>query len=242
MKNSTKFLTVALVLLLGALSAYNLGLRAEYRRGTYKDPLRNTALLKFTNFTEVDVQAASAVNVKITAGPGYSVRVNDDAKQYVQVSQQGARLRIALAFPEDRAYLGSGDVVRITCPVLKRLTADGVYSLAGKPVTDSQVGRMGGSVRVQGFAADSLTLVQDHGTRVELTGNRLGYLRAAAGQSPGSQSVLRIGQDNRIQAAAFDMQQRSELELAGQIAQSSYQFGESAKVSFAGAALESLRR
>lgn len=65
MKTSTTFLLAALLVLLASLTAYNMALRAEYRSGTYKDPLRSYKVLNFKNFTEVTVPAASALSVKI---------------------------------------------------------------------------------------------------------------------------------------------------------------------------------
>lgn len=237
MKTSNKLLMAAVLLLLGSLTIFNLSLRAEYRRGTYKDPLRNTTALKFSGFTEVSVPAASALKVKIVAGP-FGVRVSDRAAEFVKVSQQGGRLTVALAFPEDRQYLGGGDVLTISCPQLRRLTAGSTYALAGKPLTDRE--NRGGTVRVQGFRQDSLALRQDYASRVELTGNQLGYLRAEAGASAGSRAKLSIGPGNRIQAADLRLRSQSELELGSRIEVPRYQFGDSAKVSFAGPALSGL--
>lgn len=239
MKTSNKYVLAALGLLLSSLTAFNLSLRAEYRRGTYKDPLRNTTALKFANFTAVNVQGAASLKVKIGAGP-FGVRVRNDAAAYVKVSQQGARLTIALAFPDELHYLG-GDIVTVSCPQLNDLTVSSLYTIKGRPLTDRQQGH-GGNVQVQSFTADSLRLRQDDATRVELSGNHLGYLRAEAGASPGSHSLLFIGPDNRVQAADMSVQHQSELQLASRIQQLRFQFGDSTKAVFSGSALGVLRK
>lgn len=239
MKNSNKWVLAALLVLLASLAAYNMGLRAEYRRGTYKDPLRDTTALAFQDFSEVDVQAATAMNVKIVAGP-YGVHVGNDAAQYVRISQQGPRLVVALAFPGRAEYLGRGTVVAIACPQLKRLTTSAVYLEQGQLFTAKEDGG-GYAVQMQGFGQDSLVLRQDYASRIELTGNRLGYLRAEAGLSPGSRSVLRIAPDNRIGAATLGLRHRSELVLESAIPRLRYQFADSAKATFVGAALGQLR-
>ncbi len=242
MKTSNKWVLAALVLLFGALAAYNIGLRAEYRTGAYKDPLRNTKALDFKNFTEVNVQAASAMDVKIVAGP-YGVRLNNEAADYVRVSQHGSRLTIALVYPNKFQYLGRGNTVTITCPQLKRLQAGAVYSAEGKPVTDKQTDSWAGhAVLVQGFVADSLALRQDYATRIELANNRLRYLRAEIGSNSGSRSVLHIARDNRIQTADLAVKHQSELVLDGKIEQPHYFFGESARAALAGTALAELVR
>ena len=238
MKTSNKWLLAALLVLLASLTAYNMGLRAEYASGAYKDPLRNTIALNFNNFSEVDVQAAHLMGVKLVAGP-YSVRVNKDAAEYVKISQQGRRLTIALVFAKERESLGGRNVVTISLPQLRRLRAGATYSLAGKPATEKN-GR-GGVVRIQGFRQDSLLLRQDYATQLDLTDNELGHLRAEAGQRPGSTSTLRIARNNRIGAADLNLQSQSELELeAGGIARLGTQLGDSVKVTLTGAGLRSL--
>ncbi len=239
MKTSNKFLLAALLGLLASLTAYNMSLRAEFARGTYKDPLRNTTALNFNNFTAVAVPAAGLVNVKVVAGP-FGVRVSDKAAEYVQVSQQGQRLVVSLAFPNDVKYLGRGPHVSISCPRLRQLSAAAEYTLAGQPTTDRQQ-RRGGLVQVQGFRQDTLLVVQNHATLVELADNQLRYLRAEAGQRPGSTPLLRIARSNRIQTADLRVQARGELQLeAGGLARLGTQFGDSVKVTLAGAGLSSL--
>ena len=238
MKTSNKLLLAALLLLLGSLTAFNVKLRAEYARGAYKDPKLNSLALDFKDFTEIDVQAAGALGVKIVAGP-YGVRLNKAAEKYVKVTQQGPRLTVALAFPSGREFLGSGEVLTIGLPRLNQLTASSTYLLKGKAVTDKA--NRGGTLRIEGFRQDSLRVQQDHGTRVQLAGNQLGYLRAEAGRTPGSQPVLQIDKTNRILAANLRVQAQGELRLdAGGIPQLRTQFGDSARATLTGAALRDL--
>lgn len=243
MKNSNKWVLAAALVLLGSLVGYNMGLRAEFRRGAYKDPLRETKVLAFKNFSEVDVPAAGALKVKIVQGP-FGVRLNNAAAEVVHVRQQGPRLTVTLASPNGFVYLGPGHTLTISCPRLAQLRADAVYTRDGQPVTDKESQRWGGGdhvVQVMGFVQDSLTVRQDHASHVELVGNRLGYLRATAGTSPGSESVLRITDGNRLGAASFDMRHRSELVLSSAPAAPRYQFADSARATLLGAALNSLR-
>ena len=121
MKTSVKFLLAATLVLLASLTAYNMALRTEYRSGAYKDPLRHYTALGFTNFTEVAVPAASGLNVKIMAGP-FKVRVNPAAEKFVRFSQQGGRLVIALALPEQAQTLdqASSPGLHFFTPSLRR--------------------------------------------------------------------------------------------------------------------------
>jgi hypothetical protein len=159
MKNSSKFLLAAVLVLLASLTAYNMALRTEYHKGTYKDPLRGFATLPLTGFTEVAVPAASSVNVKVVAGP-YSVRLNPRVQEFVHVRQQGQRLIVEANFPVRQAFLGWGDGVVISCPRLTALTADAVYLEAGQQRADKKYPESR-IVRVEGFVQDSLTVRAD---------------------------------------------------------------------------------
>lgn len=240
MKTSNKWLLAALLLLLASLTAYNMGLRTEYLRGTYKDSLRNYTTLNFRNFTAIDLPAASLMSVKVTAGP-YAVRINKAAEKYLKVSEKGGRLTIAVVFPEGRQYLGQGDVVTISCPRLRLLTASSTFTQAGKPAFDRENDR-GNTIQIQGFRQDSLLLSQDKATQIELRDNRLAFLEADAGRSVGSHATLRIAASNGIGGANLSVQHQSELQLESRIMSPRYQFGDSARVTFAGAALSGLPR
>jgi hypothetical protein len=236
MKNSNKYLLAALLVLLTSLTAYNMALRTEYRKGTYKDPLRDFTTLQFQDFTEVTVPAASVVRVKIVSGP-FKVRINPQASKYVQVRQQGKQLSITAAFPEGQEYLGRNEAVVISCPQLAVLTADAIYQDKGQPHVDkNQENSMNKGIVVQGFMQDSLTLRQDRA-------NHLGSLRATAGPTPGSHATLQINADNRIGAASLAIERQSELIVNDvAIARLQYHFADSAKATLTGAALKSFAK
>jgi hypothetical protein len=238
MKNSTNYLLAALLVLLASLTAYNMALRTEYRAGTYKDPLRGFAALNFKNFDEITIPAASTITVKIVAGP-YAVHLGPDATEYVHLRQQGRQLLVEASFPSHHEYLGNRPLLVISCPRLTTLRTDAVYRQAGQPQVDKQYAG-GHLVQVLGFRQDSLTVVADHASRVELAGNKLGLLHAEAGASPGSHTALQVGSDNHIAAASFRINHQGELLLDNTaIAQLRHQFGDSAKVTLTGTALGS---
>ncbi|MBJ6142546.1 hypothetical protein [Hymenobacter sp. BT559] len=239
MKNSSKYLLAAILVLLASLTAYNMALRTEYHLGAYKDPLRGFVTLPLTGFSEVDVPAATTVNVKVVAGP-FSVRINPRAQEFVHVRQQGTRLVVEAIFPERQKFLGWGEGVVISCPRLTAVSADAVYLEAGqrqvdKGYPDNRI------VRVQGFVQDSLTVRADHGSHLELAGNQLALLRATTGASPGSHASLTIGADNRIAAAHLDLQHQSEVKMKDVLIPGlRYQVSDSAQALLSGAALRSL--
>lgn len=238
MKTSNLLLLVAALVLLGSLTAYNTALRAEYRRGTYKDPLREYSHLNFKNFDEVAVSAASTGKVKIVAGP-WAVRMSPAAAQYVHVRQQGRRLEVSAAFPDEWRWL-PGEMVVISCPRLAALSTDAEYTVAGKRIADTRL-EPHYRVLVQGFGQDTLRVQADRASRVELAGNRLGYLAAETGRTPGSRTALLLNDDNHIQAARLRCESHSELALNGlRIPSLRAQLGDSVQLSLRGQALGSL--
>ncbi|RZK92397.1 MAG: hypothetical protein EOO62_33225 [Hymenobacter sp.] len=244
MKNSSKYLLAALLVLLASLTAYNMALRNEYRRGDYKDPLHGYVTLGFKDFTEVSVPAASVVSVKLVPGP-FSVRLNPAATQYVHLRQQGSRLVITADFPDRQHYFGGPATVLISCPHLAALSTDAVHQEKGRQLIGKNYRAdryiLAQDVVVQGFSQDSLTVRVDRGSRIELAGNKLGYLRATAGTSPGSHGLLQLNADNHIAAANFAVGHQSELVLDNiLIPQLRHQLADSVKVTLTGASLGSL--
>ncbi|TDN40467.1 hypothetical protein E4631_10930 [Hymenobacter sp. UV11] len=237
MKTSTTLLLAALLVLLASLTAYNMALRAEYRSGTYKDPLRNYQTLALRNFDAVRVPSASGLNVKIVAGP-FGVHVGKQAAAYVRITQQGQQLRVALAYPQQPEPLGRGETVIISCPQLAALTIEGTYSVAGKPQFNQL--QAGGTVLVQGFRQDSLALRQDQSNQIRLAGNTLNQLRALVGTQAGSSPELEIGPDNRIQAASLTVNHQGRLDLKTVIPHLRYHFSDSATAVFSGPATRRL--
>lgn len=243
MKTSNKLLLTAILFLLASLTAYNMALKTEYRRGTYKDLYKDFTALNFQDFDALEINPGSIVNVKVMAGP-YAVWVRKEAAEHVRLKQTGRRLRLDATFDADKKSMGRGYTVMIRCPRLASLATDAVYSVGGKLITDHDLGpaqKFG--VTVTGFAQDSLRVAQDNASVVKLVDNRFGLLRAVAGLSVGSSSALQILPSNRIGAARLDIRNKSELLLENvRIPELHYQFADSAKATMSGAALSALTR
>lgn len=243
MKTSNKLALTALIFLLASLAAYNMALKNEYGKGTYKDPFKDFTALSFKDFNSLEINPTHILNVKVSKGP-YAVWVRKEAAEYVQVKQTGQRLRLDAVFPEERDYAGRTFAVMISCPKLTDLTTNAMYSVKGKLSTDKAQASSGSyAVTVSGLAQDSLRIHQDNASTVKLLDNALGQLRVVAGLSAGSSSALHVMPNNRIAAASFDIRNKSQLVLDGvSIPKLRYQFADSAKATISGAALSALTR
>jgi len=240
MKTSNKLLLAALLVLLTSLTAYNMALRAEYRKGDYKDPLHGYASLGFKDFTEIDLSAAGSANVKVVAGP-FGVHLSPRAAEFVKVSQQGTRLVVQVDFKNSEQYLGWGQTLVISCPRLAQLTAANAYRVGGQLKGQNKTRPT--QAQVQGFRQDSLRVRLDQASNVTLLQNRLSYLGAVAGATPGSTASLTLAPTNYIGAADLNMQHQTELTINNvAIPQLTYHFADSAKATLTGRALGSLVR
>jgi len=228
MKTSNKLLLTILGVLVGSLLTYDIALKAEYRTGSYKDEFRDFKALVITGFDEVQVTDPN-VNVKLTPGK-FGVRINKHSAEYIQVKQVGRRLVVTANFPRTseggvRMSSRGDNTVLISCPDLRAFTTAGAWA------------------EVSGFALDSLTVRQDRQSEVEMAGNKIGYLRATAGLSPGSECTLKITQANQIQAADLAIQNKSELVVENVfIPKLTCQFSDSASASISGRALGMMQR
>lgn len=248
MKTSNKLIIAALVLALCSLAAYNIALRAEYKTGKFRDPFRNYTALHFADFDEVDLHAADMLRVTIEPGDKHEVYLYTKNQDYVQLRQNGKRLHVHLALPEEGANLWSSGRPNliIKMPQLALLRTDATHTAAdGKQVTEAKRPPMEHyyMTEVRGFAQDSLVLELDNGSVAQLQGNTLQLLRATTGLSPESETKLRVMEDNKIARARFDVRHASYLALLNAaIPEVDYQLSEKARVELQGESLAALRK
>ena len=248
MKTSNKLLLTALLVLLGSLAAYNMVLKSAYDTGAYKDPLGNHALLDFKGFDEVDVNASNLLQVKIEAGDAFAVYQLKGTEEMIQVTQEGNRLKVDLTLPDEKTGLGGLRTtyhVVIRTPAVKNVRANAVYTVAGKPTTarhklyaPNYFGLL-----IEGFRQEHLQLELDNGSHVQLAGNQIGTLKASTGASAGSEPLLQLLPNNKLQQADLNIRNGSYLELQNvPVPQLRYTFSDSAHVSLSGASLASFRQ
>ncbi|OUJ72476.1 hypothetical protein [Hymenobacter crusticola] len=242
MKTSNKLVLAALAVLLVALGLYNNALRAEYRAGSFRDPLRDFVTLPLRDFNALHLEAASLTSVRIQPGP-YSVRVSKSLNDVLHVQRRGRELTLGVHFPSEfrPLFLGNREAtIIITCPSLAALRTDATYTVKGKTQTDLAQPWDNCRVLVKGFAQDSLLIQADNGSLVELRDNTLHRLRVIAGHATGG-PVVRFQTGNHIQQAQLTMSGKSKLvfeELA--IPDLRYQFADSATTTLPGRSLSAL--
>ncbi|MCC8425799.1 hypothetical protein [Mucilaginibacter sp. UR6-11] len=215
MKKSTKIFIAAILVLLASLAIHDLGLRAAYLKGDYKKPYYGFEQLDLSAFDRIQLDAATAANLKIEQGP-FQVRVNPQAKGFLRLKQENGTLHISAEFPEHYQGVNAPYVVYVRCPELQVLKVNARYTFAGHPVTDTSARDPDWKpTLVSGFKADSLYIEEDFAANVRLENNQLRQLHVVAGVSRHAGSALTIGAGNIINKADLDIRNYSLLRLQG---------------------------
>ncbi|GAA4300344.1 hypothetical protein [Nibribacter koreensis] len=240
MRKSNLLLGVAVVFFLGCLTAFDFALKAEYETGKYKDRYRDYVTLNLNVFDQVEVNGATQVGYKILPGTP-KVRLHQKDKEFFKVRQVGKKLIIDLAHKDNNdGYQGE---ILIYCPKLTSVASSSTYTLLGQKQELVWHLYQYNKVMVKGFKLDSLSLLPDHATAIELDSTSIKYLAVKAGATPGSNAKVTLYPNNQIHQAQFDMQHKSQLVLQNvQIPLASYQFSPQAEGTFTGASLQLLSK
>ena len=221
-----------MILTVAMLTWYDLQLKAEYLSGNYKVPYSNYVRLNYTGFDVVDLNASTAANVKFVQGP-FSVRVDNNAQDYVLFRQQGNHLIINAAFEKGYQWNPNQYIIVISCPTLTKVVADANYRADNHMVTDTIV-REDWNMRqvlIEGFRQDSLRIEQDYGSTVVLADNSIRSLGAVIGKSKGSGSKIILKTGNEFRNAVLDIGHHSKLVLENAtIGNLSYRLADSAEL------------
>lgn len=236
LKTSTILLLTAGFILLGSLVAYNMALKTEYTKGTYKDPYRNFVTLDYRDFNQIEINPASDINVKIKSGK-YKVQVHKYTAKYIKFTKSGSKLQVNLVYPEEEEQQPYGDLIVITCPQLTQLNTNTFYTVNGKKIISNKSWN-NSTITVEGFQQPDLRLQQDKATTIKLSGSKLNRLDAVVGVSAGSAAKLDLDKTNQIQEANLDIRNKSELVIENlNIPKRQYHFSDSARATFSGSAL-----
>jgi hypothetical protein len=238
MATSNKLIIGAVALTMLALITYDFFVKAIYTSGSYKIPYQGFATLPYKDFDRVDLVSSTAANAKFVQGP-FSVRIDNDAPEYVHIRQEGSRLLVDASFAGSYSGNRNPHVLIISCPKLTALTTSATYKSYNKAVTDTTV-RADWKMRqvlIDGFKQDSLYIEQDYGSTVILANNTIRTVNAFIGKSKASGSNIIVLAANHFQNFSLTAGNVSKFILENaDIGNLSYHLADSAKLVVDGSA------
>src|ERR1700743_417135 len=221
MKTSIKLFIGAVALMGGSLFLYDWKLADEYRKGDYTDPYYTYKKLSYRDFDEIELRSGTSVNMVVQQGE-FKVLEHPQASEFVVMRQEGRRLIIEAKFEDSYRFINAPRTLFISCPMLSLFRSDTKYIMAGLPVTDfANWNEWWLPTVIRGFGEDSMTILEDHGSKVEMEGNTIRRLEAVVGGDGGtretgvSESLLIIGQGNQFDSSDLKILSKSRLWIRG---------------------------
>ena len=245
MKRSNWLIMIALALIVFSLFLHDRLLSALYLNGSYKNPYLYFVTLQIKNFDKVDLISSNAANVKFIQGP-YKILIDSNAREYVNITQAGRTLRISADYSKnDFRYNENPYLIVISCPILKTVNAGAMYQAHNKPFIDTAI-RTDWKMRqvlIDGFTQDSLSIIQNYGSTIEMTNNQIANLQADIGIARKSGSKLLLYKNNHFQNANFNILNKSQLFInEAKIANLNYHLADSAKLVVSGASQQLIKK
>jgi hypothetical protein len=243
MKTSNKFLTAAIILLLLSVVLYDFQLRAEYKKGDFRNPFGNFIKLNLGGFKVINLKSSTAINMIVVKGP-FKVLADPDAIEFAKIKQYGDTLTVEAHFKSNYHNVRSSYIMYVSCPELHAFIADARYTAGENQVIDTLAAEdfKWRSTIISGFTSNHLKITQDHASNILLQNNSIGTLDAVTGITNGSASNLTLGKGNHIGKAQLDIRNKSRLWIreAGDT-QFNYHIADSAKLIVNGASQNILK-
>lgn len=242
MRKSTRILISAIVLIAVTLAMYDLNLYAAFKKGDYTNPFSDYTNLDYRGFNEIELDAASAVNIMVVQGP-FKVLVNPGAEDFLKVEMRGNRLVVRAAFPDRFRAFTDDYMVYVSCPGLSLLRSDAWYTTGGLRVTDSVARDVNWKpTLLTGFTLDSLVIQADHASNIVLENDRIRMLSSIIGTGVGSGPALTIGRNNHINQSNLDVLHKGRLVIKDAATSDlSYRIADSATLLLNGAVIHQLK-
>jgi hypothetical protein len=226
MKTSNKLLIAIGLLIVVAIVSFNMALKAEYLKGTYKSRYYNLVPVQLKDFDAIEDYTAHETFLDVTQSNKFEVWVDKEADKDMVLSVQNHVLKID--FKTVKSKEPRNHVIHITCPQLKSLVtemrpgADIIYTW--------------GSVSIGIYKQDALTINKRSPGTIYVGGNILKKLNVSM-----TDGDLTVGGTIKVDTANFDMRGYSKLTIDNiAIPKLSYKFADSAKVVLSGSSLKQL--
>jgi len=240
MKTSNKLLLTAILVIIGSMITYDLALRAEYRKGTYKSRFYEFEKTTDTKgFNMLDNRAANLVSVQVEQGDHFGIWMMNGLKEYISISHKGTALVIDVIDKkaQNRNLYKNGII--IICPSLNQVTTTPFF--ASKEGEENNYSN--GMTSLVGFTQQNLDLHINKSTGVTLEKNKIDNLKASVGDILFHNASLTIRSNNQLNFAEIKVAGRNELNIQNsKINKSNFNISDSAQVNLSGRFLNQIKK
>ncbi|MFC0514923.1 hypothetical protein ACFFGT_11965 [Mucilaginibacter angelicae] len=243
MKTSNKLLIAAITLLLLSTALYDFQLKAQYKKGDFRNRFGDFINLNLSGFKIINLKSSTAINIMLAKGP-FKVLADPDAMEFARVEKHGDTLMVEASFRSNFHNARTPYVLYVSCPEISEVIADAHYIAYENHITDT-LAAADFSWRptvITGFTLNSLKLSLNHASNITLENDSIATLNAVTGIENGSASNLILGINNHIGNARLDIRNKSRLWIKEAVnTRLNYQIADSAKLIVNGASQNILK-
>jgi hypothetical protein len=238
MKTSNKLLIAVTFIVISYLTVYDLGLKAEYHLGAFKNRFYHMQSLSFNNFNVIEQNAGNKIDLQIEKGP-YDVRISNDMKDKITVTQHNQTLSINYINKAGIYVNGYQSSIIITCPYVSSVTSK-PFIMPGTKY-DPHAYNPTRTTTIIGFNQPKMNVEASQFTEIELKNNTLGELGALVGDQPNGKAHLALDSNNHIKMANLQVPGKSNLSLRNLLIDKvNYKLTDSATITLTGKAAHML--
>ncbi len=239
MKTSNKLFLTAILVVIISLITYDLSLRGQYKKGTYKSRFYGfEKITAFNGFNKIDNRAANLISIQVEKGNESVIWVKGVWKDRFNISRKGTTLVIEVANKQSTQVSTYDNSITIICPSLDQVTTVPYLGKSGQNIIHSRV-----TTTVAGFTLNKLSLKISKGVELFLKGNQIDDLQASVGDELSDNAKLTISSSNQINNATINVQGKNYLEIENPvITKRNFTIADSASVAFSGSFLKLIGR
>jgi hypothetical protein len=243
MRTSNKLLVVITIIVVAYMVVFDAGLKAEYLKGDFKDPLFGMEKMPIKDFTNIEHLSANVLDATIEKGPEFTVLIRKDLKDKVKLTKQGNTLVIEYIGPIERRGMYYGGGIKIFCPQLNSITTKAFMpKISNEEDRRYQQTDIIDDIDVVGFDQPKMVLNAGPLTQIELKDNKLDNMESTVGDNTGYKGGLNINANNSIKVANIKVLGNSELKMTNpKIGSLQHDISDNASLVLTGSALRLLK-
>ncbi len=238
MKTSNKLFITAILIIVISMIGYDLALRAEYRKGEYKNRFYGMDKIHFNGFTKIENRAANLISMEVEEGNKPEIWIAKDWRKHLKIFKNGTTLVVEFVGKQTNNLFYYPGKFTIICPALDAITTI--------PVIDNQLSENYNSestTTIKGFDLQSLVLDIGKNSGLILEKNKINSLQATVGNKSSENARLTISSDNQIKLATVNVPGKNFLTLENPVInKTNFTVSDSATVSASGRLLKQFQK